>query len=353
MSYLGFAASPLNSVLTILPLASLLIFFFLSWSLVGHFRRYALGKGLMDIPNARSSHQMSTPRGGGIVFVGLWLGVASLVWIRGELSSGAVLFFLPGAILVAAIGYGDDHYNLNPSWRALVHFIAALITVYFLLAMAPSYSRSEMFCCHWLKVLSFVFIIVWSINLFNFMDGTDGLAGMEACFIFLIGGWWLWQAGAQNYAYLAWVLVVAVAGFLVWNWPPARIFMGDGGSGFLGFLIASFALAGQIWWDIPALLWMILYGVFWFDATVTLLRRILAGERWYTAHRSHAYQRLYQAGWSHHKILLVISVINALLIAAALWASAHRETIPGVFLATLLFLSIAYWRVERLQPMYP
>ncbi|MGR6104222.1 MAG: MraY family glycosyltransferase [Candidatus Nitrosoglobus sp.] len=339
--------------MTFLSLASLLIFFFLSWNLVGHFRRYALDKGLMDIPNVRSSHQLSTPRGGGIVFVVLWLGAASLVWIGGALSSGAMFCFLPGAILVAAIGYGDDHYDLNPLWRALVHFIAALITVYFLLAMAPSYNGSKIFCCRWLEVLSFVFIIVWSINLFNFMDGIDGLAGMEACFIFLIGGWWLWQAGAQNYAYLAWVLVAAVAGFLVWNCPPARIFMGDGGSGFLGFLVASYALAGQIWLDIPFLLWMILYSVFWFDATVTLLRRILAGERWYTAHRSHAYQRLHQVGWSHHKILLVISVINALLMAAALWASTYQETIPWIFLAMLVLLCMAYWKVERLQPMYP
>lgn len=339
--------------MTILLLASLLVLFFLSWTLVGYFRRYALGKGLIDVPNARSSHHLSTPRGGGIVFVGLWLGTALLVWARGELSSSAVVSLLPGSILVAAIGYGDDHYNLSSLWRALVHFIAALITVYFLLAMAPSHNSWKLFCCHWLEVLAIIFIIVWSTNLFNFMDGTDGLAGMEACFVFSIGGWWLWQAGAHNYAYFAWVLVATVAGFLVWNWPSARIFMGDGGSGFLGFLIANFALIGQIWWDIPALLWVIVYGVFWFDATVTLLRRILAGERWYTAHRSHAYQRLHQAGWSHYKILLAISAVNMLLIGVALWAGAHRETIPWVFLAILLLLSIAYWKIERLQPMYP
>jgi Fuc2NAc and GlcNAc transferase len=336
-----------------LQLASLLVFFFLSWGLVGYFRSYASDKGLMDVPNTRSSHHLSTPRGGGIVFVGLWLGAALLAWVRGELSSEAAFFLLPGSILVAAIGYGDDHYNLSPLWRALVHFIAALIAVYSLLTMGPGHSSWKMLCWHWLEMLCIVFIIVWSTNLFNFMDGTDGLAGMEACFIFIVGGWWLWQAGAQNYAYLAWVLVAAVAGFLVWNWPPARIFMGDGGSGFLGFLIANFALMGQIWWDIPILLWGIVCSIFWFDATITLVRRILAGERWYAAHRSHAYQRLHQAGWSHHKILLVVSALNILLLAAALWASANRETIPWVFLATLIFLSMVYWTVERLQPMYP
>ncbi|ADE13883.1 glycosyl transferase family 4 [Nitrosococcus halophilus Nc 4] len=327
-------------------------FFFLSLGLVGCFRRYALGKGLMDVPNARSSHQLPTPRGGGMVFVGLWLVTVLLTWASGELSSNAALFLLPGGILVAGIGYGDDLYDLSPLWRALVHLIAAVIAVYFLWAREAN-PDWEIFSWQGLGVLSALVAIVWSINLFNFMDGTDGLAAMEACFVFSAGGGWLWQAGAYGYAYLAWVLVAVVAGFLVWNWPPARIFMGDGGSSFLGFLIAAFALAGHICWDIPVLLWMMVYGVFWFDATVTLLRRILAGERWYSAHRSHAYQRLHQAGWSHRKVLLAISGVNTGLVAAALWASANRETLPWVFLATLMFLGVAYVGVERLCPMYP
>lgn len=307
----------------------------------------------MDTPNARSSHQSATPRGGGVVFVGLWLGATLLAWVSGELSANGTLLLLPGGILVAGIGYWDDLYNISPLWRALVHVIVALITVYVLLAMDVHQQSWEIFSWLGFGMLSAIFAMLWSINLFNFMDGTDGLAGMEACFVFGIGGWWLWQAGAYGYAYLAWVLVAAVTGFLVWNWPPARIFMGDGGSGFLGFLIAAFALAGQVWWDIPVLLWMIVYGVFWFDATMTLLRRILAGERWYSAHRSHAYQRLHQAGWSHRKVLLAISGINIGLVTAALWADANRETLPWVFLVTLVFLGAVYGGIERLRPMYP
>jgi Fuc2NAc and GlcNAc transferase len=330
-----------------------LLYFFLSLALVAGFHRYALAKGLIDIPNARSSHQIPTPRGGGIVFVGLWLGAALLSWTQGELSSEAVFLLLPGASLVAAIGYGDDHYDLSPLWRAFAQLMAALITVYFLFAFDATDRNWDLPARYWLVILGIVFALVWSINLFNFMDGTDGLAGMEACFVFTMGGWWLWQAGAEEYAYLAWVLVAAVAGFLVWNWPPARIFMGDGGSGFLGFLVAVFALVGEMGWNIPVLLWLIVYGVFWFDATVTLLRRILAGERWYSAHRSHAYQRLHQAGWPHSKVLLAVSGINMVLAGAALWANENRGAIPGVFLATLVLLVGAYWGVERLRPMYP
>lgn len=339
--------------MAILLIVSLLVFFFLALSLVNCFRCYALDKGLVDIPNSRSSHQVSTPRGGGIVFVALWLGIVLLGWIKGELLLGAVLLVLPGASLVAAIGYWDDLYNLSPLWRVSIHFIAALMAVYILWAVGANDKSWNMSSWRWLVGLASVLAIVWSINLFNFMDGTDGLAGMEACFIFAVGGGWLWQAGAQNYAYLAWALVTTVAGFLVWNWPPARVFMGDGGSGFLGFLTATFALVGQSWWDIPILLWLIVYGVFWFDATVTLLRRIWAGERWYTAHRAHAYQRLYQAGWSHRKVLLAISGLNTVLSAAALWAHVYPSTIPWMFLATLIMLGGGYGGVEWLRPMYP
>ncbi|GEM18975.1 MraY family glycosyltransferase [Nitrosococcus oceani] len=330
------------------------VFFLAALGLVGCFRRYALSKGLLDSPNARSSHQSPTPRGGGVVFVGLWLGAALLVWGRGEISSEAAFFLLPGAFLVAGIGYGDDLYDVSPLWRIVTHFIAALIAVYFLLAMDIRQYGWEIFFWPELGVVAgILFAMVWSINLFNFMDGIDGLAGMEACFVFSVGGWWLWEAEAYGYAYLAWVLVAVVAGFLVWNWPSARIFMGDGGSGFLGFLIAAFTFAGHVWWDIPILLWIIVYGVFWFDATVTLLRRILAGERWYSAHCSHAYQRLYQIGWSHRKVLLAISGINMALVTVALWADANREALPWIFLVTLMFLGIIYGGIERLRPMYP
>ncbi|BAW80869.1 glycosyl transferase family protein [Candidatus Nitrosoglobus terrae] len=270
-----------------------------------------------------------------------------------ELSSDDISLFFPGAILVAAIGYMDDHHNLSPLVRILVHFMAALITLYFLLHIPPSYDSLKVLSSHWLKGLGLILLIVWSINLFNFMDGIDGLAGAEACFIFLIGGGWLWEVGAHHYAYFAWLLVATVAGFLVWNWPPAKIFMGDGGSGFLGFLVAVFALAGKIYWNIPIVLWMILYGVFWFDATVTLLRRILVGERWYLAHRTHAYQRLYQAEGSHRRSLLRIMVINTVLGIAALWGNIHQDAIPWLFCGVLIVLGIAYWRVERLQPMHP
>ncbi len=169
-----------------------------------------------------------------------------------------------------------------------------------------------------------------------------------------VGGFFLWQAGGAALAIPAWVLAATVAGFLLWNWPRAKIFMGDVGSSVLGFLIAVFALAGEVWFDVPMLLWVILYGVFWFDATLTLLRRMAAGERWYAAHRSHAYQRLHHGGgWSHGRILGGTIALNAVLALIALWANVHREELLWAVLVAFIALTVVYAMVERMAPMYP
>ena len=324
---------------------SLLFVFLASWFLVGRFRLYALAQGLLDNPNARSSHTLATPRGGGLVFILLWLvaGVGSVFW--GVWSFAQALAFLPGAVLLAAVGYWDDHHDLPARWRALVHFGVASGSVVTLgLTDLP---------LGWLGAGLAVFAVVWSINLFNFMDGTDGIAGVEALFVLGAGGFFLWQAGGAALAIPAWVLAATVAGFLLWNWPRAKIFMGDVGSSVLGFLIAVFALAGAVWFDVPVLLWVILYGVFWFDATVTLARRVMAGERWYAAHRSHAYQRLHRPlGWSHERILWGVIMVNSALTGLALWAHAMPEMQWVVLGVAVALLCLTYGWVERIAPMY-
>lgn len=326
---------------------SLLFALFASWFLVGRFRLYALAQGLLDNPNARSSHTLATPRGGGLVFILLWLvaGVGSVFW--GVWSFAQALAFLPGAVLLAGIGYWDDHHDLPARWRAVVHFVVAGGSIGALGVVAD------------LSLGGFgvgvaVFAVVWSINLFNFMDGTDGIAGVEALFVLGVGGFFLWQANGAALAIPAWMLAAMVAGFLLWNWPRARIFMGDVGSSVLGFLIAMFALAGEVWFDVPMVLWVILYGIFWFDATVTLVRRVMAGERWYAAHRSHAYQRLYRPlGWSHGRILWGVIAVNSMLGSLALWASAMPEMQLVALGGAIGLLGITYALIERVAPMYP
>ncbi len=319
--------------------------FFASWSLVGRFRCYALAQGLLDNPNARSSHSQATPRGGGLVFILLWLvaGVGLVFWEVWSLVQA--LAFLPGALLLAGIGYWDDRHDLPARWRALVHFVVAGVSV-----VALDVTDLPL---GWLSAGLAVFAIVWSVNLFNFMDGTDGIAGVEALFVLVVGGFFLWQAGGGALAIPAWVLAATVTGFLLWNWPRARIFMGDVGSSVLGFLVAVFALAGEVWFDVSVVLWIILYGVFWFDATVTLVRRVMAGERWYSAHRSHAYQRLHNPlGWSHARILWGVITLNSMLAGLAWWANAMPDMQWVALGVAVVLLSIAYGWVERASPMY-
>lgn len=330
----------------------LILAFVLSLLSVHRFRHFALTQGLVDNPNSRSSHKVATPRGGGLVFVLLWGIASALLALFGVWFFEHVLVLLPGALIVAAIGYMDDHGGVSPARRALVHFAAALGCV-FVLGGVDALSLGA-FKVHlgWLGALLAVLAIVWSVNLFNFMDGTDGIAGAEALFILGIGGVFLWQAGGAGIAVSAWILAASVGGFLVWNWPKASIFMGDVGSGFLGFLIAAFALAGEKWYGVPALLWAVLYAVFWFDATATLVRRVVAGECWYSAHRSNAYQRLHHlGGWSHGKILWAVIVLNAVFGCLAVYGNAHREQLFWIFLVAVGFAGLCYILVERIAPM--
>lgn len=332
---------------------SLLLAFVASWFFVGRFRVYALTKGLLDNPNARSSHTLATPRGGGLVFVLLWLVAGAGSVLLGVWSFPQALAFLPGALLLAGVGYWDDHHDLPARWRALVHFGMAGGSVMALGGVDAVGLGVTDLPLGWLGAGLAVFAVVWSINLFNFMDGTDGIAGVEVLFVLGVGGFFLWQAGGAALAIPAWVLAAAVAGFLLWNWPRARIFMGDVGSSVLGLLIAVFALAGEVWFDVPVVLWVILYGVFWFDATVTLARRVMAGERWYAAHRSHAYQRLHRPlGWSHGRILWGVIVVNSVLAGLALWAHAMPEMRLVALGGAVVVLCITYGLVERVAPMY-
>jgi Fuc2NAc and GlcNAc transferase len=187
--------------------------------------------------------------------------------------------------------------------------------------------------------------------MFNFMDGMDGLAAMEAIFVFGVGGYILWERSQSMMAASALVLAAAVAGFLVWNRPPARIFMGDAGSGFLGFMVGAFAVLSMVLYQVPILVWIILYAVFWYDATATLIRRILAKEKWYAAHRSHAYQRLHHlAKWSHARVLKHAIGLNLLLAALALIGYENPGLLPALLAIALILLTVVYGAIERIAP---
>ena len=177
--------------------------------------------------------------------------------------------------------------------------------------------------------------IVWVLNLFNFMDGIDGIAASEGTFVAWSGAALTAAAPASNGVTAAAVIFgAACCGFVRWNWPPARIFMGDVGSGYLGYVIAVLALAAARENPVALWAWLILGGVFFVDATVTLLRRLLRGERVYEAHRSHAYQWLARRWGSHAKVTCAVMIVNVLwLLPCAVFATRR----PSLAAATVIF----------------
>jgi Fuc2NAc and GlcNAc transferase len=322
-----------------------------SWVVTGLVRRYALARSVVDVPNHRSSHSVPKPRGGGLAIVAATL-LGIFVLLVLDLSPKPVLYaLLGGGAMVAGVGWVDDHRPMGAGVRLTTHFVAAAWALVWLggvptLALGVgSVTLGPMGTA--LAVLG----IIWFTNLFNFMDGIDGLAGGEAVAVGLAGAGLLFARGAPGLGVVAALLAGASAGFLLWNWAPARIFMGDVGSGFLGYCFAVLALASERQGAVPLLVWIILCGVFIFDATVTLVRRALRGERLQDAHRSHAYQRALSVGWGHARVSGAALVLDAVLALLAVTSVAWPWLLPLSFAAAVAVLTAVYLRMEGAAPM--
>ena len=298
----------------------------LAWLVAAWVRHRAETLSLVQIPNHRSSHEQATPNGGGlgIVVAGSLAGAALVLF------SGWVLgWFVVGlAALLAAVGLRDDIQHLSARVRFGVQ-VMVCVGLLFALGELPRFLFSsvlEFEVRGW--VLSGLLLLagVWWINLFNFMDGIDGIAGAQAVFM-LLGGAALsaWEnAGVMSSP--VWMLMLCIAaatvGFLLLNWPPAKIFMGDVGSTWLAFMVFALALFSvQAGW-LSYAIWLVLAAFFVTDATVTLLTRLLCGERWYEAHRNHAYQKLARRWGRHRPVTLCAIGINVLWLAPLAWACA-------------------------------
>lgn len=328
-----------------------LLLFGLAWAFTGIYRRYALNRGYVDQPNVRSSHYVSTARGGGIVFSALWLIMLGVCGYYKIIPGKIVAIFLP-CILLALIGFRDDIKSVSAKKRLVVQTIACGISFYFLnLKVEPLLGIT---LPYWVFVGVMVIAVLWMTNLMNFMDGTDGLAGTQAVFILGTYGFIFCQPHIAGYslAILCFGACATLLGFLTWNWPTANIFMGDSGSGFLGFMIAIMAIVAHKFYKIPYEIFFILSSLFWFDATVTLIRRILHKDKWTQAHCLHSYQRLTHVGWTHLQILMGATLINALMIYLA-WFAFKRPA----YMQLMLWISIAtnalvYLMIEIYKPMY-
>ncbi len=293
---------------------------------------------LLDRPNERSSHETPTPRGGGVAVIAAivlaWLALAGLG--LPPRASSPILF---GAVLLAAVSWLDDLRGLPPAARLLAQFVAVALAFLTQTSVGPVFQG---WLPGWLDAIGTLLMWVWFVNLFNFMDGIDGLAGGEAAAIGF--GLLLFASVGVGHdpglAALGAAIAAAAIGFLVWNWAPARIFLGDVGSvplGYLlGFLLLDQAARGQ--WKVA----LILPLYFLADATITLLRRLLRGERVWQAHREHFYQRAVQRGLGHATVVQRVIAADLVLIGCA-WAAENGWPILGLTAAGVTVALLLAW----------
>ena len=281
------------------------ILLLISFSLTYFIKNYMTKKSLVAVVNERSSHTVPTPHGGGIALAITWFIGLFYLYFVGQIEQNLFYALLFGAV-ISIVSFFDDIYELSPKLRLLVQSLVAFGGLYFLGGFQIlTFGIFDISNPIFTNIFAF-FMIVWFINLYNFLDGINGYAGSQAVFL-AVAGFVLF--GGNHFL----VLAMAVLGFLYWNWNKAKIFMGDVGSTLLGYNIAIFTIyyanqeATNFW------IWIILFGVYWFDATLTLIRRKLNKEKLSQAHKKHAYQRLTQSGWSHYKVTNWSIIVNVIL----------------------------------------
>lgn len=316
---------------------------------VAFVRGYALRRDLLDHPNERSSHTVPTPRGGGVVIAVAWLLSLAALAQAGLLEARTFVALGGGGAAVALTGWLDDRINLRASVRLVVQLLAAAWTVAWLGGLPEVGLGSVTLHLGVWGAVPAVLGLVWLANLYNFMDGIDGLAGSEAVVAGTTAAVLLSAAGAPGLAAASAVAAASSLGFLVWNWQPARVFMGDVGSVLLGYAFGATALAAQARHEVSVVALLLPLGLFVMDATFTLARRAGRGERLWVAHRTHVYQRLAASGWSHRRVTSLAVALNVLLAGAAVLAHTSPPSLPWATAAAAAMLVLAGWCALRVS----
>ena len=299
-------------------------------------RKSALKANRLDVPNERSSHTSPTPRGAGLaVVVAFLLGLIALL-VDNTISDEVFLAIAIPGLIVAIIGWLDDRGHLTSAkWRLIGHFACASLAVWLARGLPELPLANSTIDFGLAGDITAVVYLVWMLNLFNFMDGIDLITGVQtvttsagvAMLLLISTESDLWKVFV--------VLAASISGFLFFNLPPAKIFLGDVGSGFIGFTTAVISLV--VAKDEPLVAWamIILLAVFVTDATVTLLRRLLSREHVYVAHRTHAYQHLSKKLNRHLPISLGVGAINLFFLLPIAWLVVESEIIPifGILVA--------------------
>jgi len=304
---------------------------------------YAHKAEIFDVPNQRSSHDQPTPRGGGLSIVITVLAMVGWLWYENMISQELARTLLVGGGLLAVVGWQDDIHKSRAHWRLLIHFFVAAWALFWLGGFEQFVFGGVVISLGWVGSIFAAVGIAWMINLYNFMDGIDGLAASEGGFVAGVGGIMLILVGAPGLASISFSLSAACLGFLVWNWSPAKIFMGDVSSGFIGFVFAVLMIEGERRGVLSLWVWVTLLALFIGDSTYTLIRRVILKEQWYAAHRSHAYQQ--QAAVKGHKrVVTTMQLMNFLwLLPFVLLEYLFPVWVPEILVVT----AVVAWFIWR------
>lgn len=312
--------------------------YFMTWI----FKNISQKRNILDIPNERSSHSIPTPRGGGLAIVIAWYIGISVLFVMGLLNRSLYFALLCG-LLLACTSLVDDVINLKPSIRMVAQIITVLVAFIFLQGIQPVQVFGKDIFPSFILYAITIIGMVWFINLFNFLDGIDGYASVEA--ITLVLAYYLFTGHNINL-----ILIASVLGFLIWNWPKAKIFMGDVGSTQLGFIIVVLGVYFHNENKLSIIYWLILSAPFWFDATLTLFRRWRNKEKLSQAHRKHIYQRLVQSGFSHLDVDIFLILLNALLTILVFICIKYNLPQIVLLVLTLSFMYIITLYADRRKP---
>ena len=304
--------------------------------LIGRTLPYLIRASMLDLPNDRSLHSVLVPRGAGLGIAGIVVVIQA--WIlathRDAAMPADMAWWLGGASF-ALLGWWDDYRSRSAMVRLIAQFV--IVAVFTSIALVGVEIHGLVVPAVLVTVVSTV-LVVWVVNLFNFMDGADGYAGTQAFLYSVAAVALLLHSGAGQAAVVAAAIAGAALGFLYWNRAPARVFMGDSGSYFLGFQFAALAIVGVRYGQSIAP-WIVLFALFLVDATFTLLRRLLSGESWWEAHRTHAFQVLILKGWSPNRLAMALAALTVFIYwPLAAWAVVEHDR---EWIAALLAVGLA------------
>jgi Fuc2NAc and GlcNAc transferase len=312
-----------------------ILFFMFSVIVSLMYKKIAINNNIIAIKNHRTLHALPTPKGGGIVFSLLFLLSFILIWLNWQLPKELFLIVGVGGMVASIFGFIDDIKNIRAIFKLIVQIFLAAWVVYWLeyggllqLEWMPNF----------LAIPFLLFFMIWIINAYNFIDGIDGFAASGAIFICLTLAVLLFITNGPIEIMAIFILIAAVvSGFLLFNWPPATIFMGDAGSVFLGYIFGSLLLFTTLTSNISIWSWLTVLGYFFADTLITQILRVFLVKKWYLPHRSHAYQNLARITGSHLKVTRGVILYNLMWILPLTLFSALQPEI-GVFTAILAIM---------------